>query len=71
MFQCLSEILKHKERIEFLAAARGLSHLRHEKSAQLIQEALIRRLDISDDDRSYALACTRGEADFRPGPPLT
>jgi hypothetical protein len=70
MFRSLSGILEHEERINFISAARGLSHLRHKDSAQVIYEALNRRTGISEEDRAYVLACSRSEADLLPRPTL-
>lgn len=70
MFSSLLKILEHKERVHFVGAARGLSHLRHRQGAQAIQDGLARRKDLSEEDRAYALACIRGEADTSPRPQL-
>ncbi len=70
MFHCLTRILGHRERINFISAARGLSHLRHIQGARAIHEALRHRASVNEEDRTYALACTRCEADLLPRPKL-
>ena len=64
MFDTLSRMLSHRDRITVLAALRGLGHLRHERGVATIRDFLNHRTDLSAADQAYAMARARGDLDL-------
>ena len=69
-FETLMRLLRHKSRASVLGAIRGLAQLQHPQSQEAIRERISQAPELSDEDRSYALACLRGQSDLNPPPRL-